>query len=81
MAAGRSGERAPPVLTWLPRLRAARAAVQVALIVYLAHVGSFVPADSAHVPIVDKILTRIHTHESVSLVRARVPVARAWPTR
>jgi len=42
---------------------------QVALIVYLAHVGSFVPADAAHIPIVDQILTRIHTHESVSQVR------------
>ena len=45
---------------------------QVALIVYMAHIGSFVPADSAHVPVVDKILTRIHTHDSVSLVRCQL---------
>ncbi|KAL8419470.1 hypothetical protein RB594_002618 [Gaeumannomyces avenae] len=39
---------------------------QVALIVYLAHVGSFVPAESARLGIVDKILTRITTRESVT---------------
>ncbi|KKA30528.1 hypothetical protein TD95_003372 [Thielaviopsis punctulata] len=36
----------------------------IALIVYLAHVGSFVPADSAVIGITDKILTRIATRES-----------------
>ena len=40
---------------------------QVGLIVYLAQVGCFVPADSASVPILSKIYTRIHTTESVSL--------------
>jgi len=39
---------------------------QVALIVYLAHIGSFVPAESATVSLTDKILTRISTRESVS---------------
>ncbi|KAL8370967.1 hypothetical protein RB595_001023 [Gaeumannomyces hyphopodioides] len=39
---------------------------QVALIVYLAHVGSFVPAERARLGIVDKILTRITTRESVT---------------
>ena len=39
---------------------------QVALIVYMAHVGCFVPADSATVGLTDKILTRISTRESVS---------------
>ena len=39
---------------------------QVALIVYLAHIGSFVLADSAHIGITDRILTRISTRESVS---------------
>lgn len=39
---------------------------QVALIVYLAHIGSFVPAESAHIGLTDKILTRISTRESVS---------------
>ena len=39
---------------------------QVALTVYLAHVGSFVPAESATVGLTDKILTRITTRETVS---------------
>ncbi|KAL7267478.1 chaperone ATPase hsp78 [Rhizina undulata] len=38
---------------------------QVALIVYMAHVGSFVPARSAVIGITDKILTRIQTRESI----------------
>lgn len=39
---------------------------QVALIVYMAHIGSFVPAQSARIGLTDKILTRISTRESVS---------------
>jgi DNA mismatch repair protein MSH5 len=39
---------------------------QTGLIVYMAHLGSFVPADSATIGITDKILTRIQTMESVS---------------
>jgi len=39
---------------------------QIALIVYLAHIGSFVPATSARIGLTDKILTRISTRESVS---------------
>ena len=39
---------------------------QTALIVYMAHVGSFVPASSATIGITDKILTRVSTQESVS---------------
>ncbi|UKZ73453.1 hypothetical protein TrVFT333_001100 [Trichoderma virens FT-333] len=39
---------------------------QVAVIVYLAHIGSFVPADEAVIGTVDKILTRISSRESVS---------------
>ncbi|KAL1306915.1 hypothetical protein AAFC00_005558 [Neodothiora populina] len=39
---------------------------QVALIVYMAHVGCFVPADSAQIGLTDKILTRVATRESVS---------------
>lgn len=39
---------------------------QVALIVYMAHVGCFVPADMAVVGLTDKILTRITTRETVS---------------
>lgn len=39
---------------------------QTALIVYMAHVGCFVPADRATVGLTDKILTRIVTRETVS---------------
>lgn len=39
---------------------------QVALIVYLAHVGSYVPADHAVIGLTDKILTRISTRESMA---------------
>ena len=40
---------------------------QAGLIVFLAHIGSFVPADSATIGITDRIFTRIHTMESVSV--------------
>lgn len=39
---------------------------QVAIIVFMAHVGSFVPAESATIGITDKILSRVSTRESVS---------------
>lgn len=39
---------------------------QVGIIVYLAHLGAFVPADHAVIGLTDKILTRIASLESVS---------------
>lgn len=39
---------------------------QIALIVFMAHIGSYVPAESATIGLTDKILTRIVTCESVS---------------
>jgi len=39
---------------------------QNALIVYMAHIGSHVPAERATIGLTDKILTRIATRESVS---------------
>lgn len=39
---------------------------QVALIVFLAHIGSYVPADRACIGLTDCLLTRIATRESVS---------------
>ena len=39
---------------------------QIAIIVYMAHVGCFVPADRASIGLTDKILTRIATRETVS---------------
>ncbi|KAF9983143.1 MutS protein msh5 [Mortierella antarctica] len=38
---------------------------QVALITFMAHIGSFVPADSAVVGLTDKILTRMQTRETI----------------
>ncbi|KAF2154784.1 DNA mismatch repair protein MSH5 [Myriangium duriaei CBS 260.36] len=43
---------------------------QVALITVMAHIGSFVPADSATIGLTDKILTRIWTRESISRVQS-----------
>jgi len=37
---------------------------QVALICYMAHIGSFVPADQATIGLLDHIRTRIQTVES-----------------
>ena len=39
---------------------------QVALIVYMAHVGCFIPAHNASIGLTDKILTRVATRETVS---------------
>ncbi|EGP91488.1 uncharacterized protein MYCGRDRAFT_34912 [Zymoseptoria tritici IPO323] len=43
---------------------------QVAVIVYMAHIGCFVPADAARIGLTDKILTRIATRESVSRIQS-----------
>ena len=43
---------------------------QVALIVYMAHIGCFVPADRAVIGLTDKILTRIATRETVSKLQS-----------
>ncbi|KAJ5491216.1 hypothetical protein N7539_002783 [Penicillium diatomitis] len=43
---------------------------QVALIVFLAQIGSFVPAEKAELGITDKILTRVNRQESVSNVQS-----------
>lgn len=40
----------------------------IGIIVFMAHVGSFVPAERATIGITDKILTRVATRESVSRV-------------
>jgi len=40
--------------------------VQVGLIVFLAHIGSYVPADAAQIGVVDKLFSRMQTTECVS---------------
>ncbi|TPX44569.1 hypothetical protein SeLEV6574_g04420 [Synchytrium endobioticum] len=43
---------------------------QIALITYMAHIGSFVPADDAIIGLTDRIMTRIQTRESVSRIQS-----------
>jgi len=43
---------------------------QVALIVLLAQIGSFVPATSAHIGIVDRVFTRIGAHDDITSGRS-----------
>ncbi|KAL8690026.1 MAG: hypothetical protein Q9218_004440, partial [Villophora microphyllina] len=43
---------------------------QVALVVYMAHVGCFVPADAAIIGLTDKILTRIATKETTTKIQS-----------
>jgi len=43
---------------------------QVALIVFMAHVGCFVPAASAVIGLTDKLLSRVSTRETVSRVQS-----------
>ncbi len=39
---------------------------QTALITLMAHMGSFVPASSAHIPLTDKIFTRVGASDNIS---------------
>jgi len=39
---------------------------KVGLIVFMAHIGSYVPAEAAQIGLVDKIFTRMRTTESIS---------------
>jgi DNA mismatch repair protein MutS len=43
---------------------------QVALIVLMAQTGSFVPAESAHIGVVDRIFTRIGAHDDIAAGRS-----------
>lgn len=38
---------------------------QVGLIVFLAHIGSFVPAESAQIPLTDRIFTRVGAQDNI----------------
>ena len=41
--------------------------LKVAVIVYMAHIGSFVPAESASIGPIERIFTRIQSLDSVSV--------------
>lgn len=43
---------------------------QVALITFLAHIGSFVPADKAEISITDRIFTRVGASDDLSLAQS-----------
>ncbi len=43
---------------------------QTALITLLAQIGSFVPAESAHIGLVDKIFTRVGSSDNISVVQS-----------
>ena len=43
---------------------------QIALITLMAHIGSFVPADSANISVVDKIFTRVGASDDISSGRS-----------
>ena len=49
---------------------------QVALIVLLAHIGSFVPAESANIGLVDRIFTRLGAHDELHAGRSTFRVER-----
>ncbi|KAG9293455.1 hypothetical protein G9A89_009179 [Geosiphon pyriformis] len=43
---------------------------QIAVIVFMAHIGSFVPAETAIIGLTDKILTRVQTRETISRIQS-----------
>jgi DNA mismatch repair protein MSH5 len=43
---------------------------QVALIVYMAHIGSYVPAEGAQIGLTDRVLSRVTTRETVSRMQS-----------
>lgn len=49
---------------------------QVGITVFLAHVGSFVPAKQAIIGVADRIFTRIESVESCSVAQCNVPFCR-----
>lgn len=51
---------------------------QVAIIVFMAHIGSFVPATKADIGLTDKIMTRVATRESVSRVSFEAVLGDDW---
>lgn len=65
---GRDGEGSQIMMITGPNMAGKSALLrQTALITLMAHIGSFVPADAAHIGIVDKIFTRVGASDNISL--------------
>lgn len=66
---GSVGEGLPQIMMITGPNMAGKSALlrQTALITLMAHMGCFVPADAAHIGIVDKIFTRVGASDNISL--------------
>ena len=65
-----NGDSRTMIITWPNMAGKSTYLRQVALITYMAHIGSFVPAKRARVPLTDRIFTRIGASDNLILDRS-----------